>query len=77
MNVLHSPDTDGGLPVALINDLCAVHGRQRLLLAVLRAPRRPAPVAPFPTEPHLRADLGLAPLPNPTVVAGCVWMRMP
>jgi hypothetical protein len=64
----------GPVPADLIAALRETHGRLRLLLAVLRAPRPRR--APVPADPHPRADLGLAPVANPALVAGSLWLRV-
>jgi hypothetical protein len=71
---MHYAEPDRVLPVELIDELRASYGRLRIVLAVLW-PQRRVPV-PLPKDPHLRADIGLAPLPNPALVAGCVWLRV-
>jgi hypothetical protein len=77
---MHYAEPERVLPVDLIDDLRATYGRVRIVLAVLRSPRRvpvPLPVpVPVPVDPRLRADIGLAPLPNPALVAGWVWLQV-
>jgi hypothetical protein len=64
----------GPLTANPVDGLRAGYGRMRRLLAGARA--RKLPTAPVPTDMHLRADLGLAPVANPAMVAGCLWLRV-
>lgn len=72
MQTVHSDDA---FPLAITDDPQAGHGPFRLLRAVLHPPRPRPRTAPVPADGRLRADLGLAPVPDPAPVAGCPWPR--